>query len=84
MLPFMLHLCFKCSHTSDEILCIVTQLITVEVFTVIRHCLKPSLPAAQTRIVEQCMIILVTVSGALLSVPYQKDCPYPQQAHVSI
>ena len=72
MLPFMLHLCFKCSHTSDEILCIVTQLITVEVFTVIRHCLKPSLPAAQTRIVEQCMIRIVTIQAHSISVSYQQ------------
>ena len=80
MLPFMLHLCFKCSHTSDEILSTVTKLITGD----IRHCLKPSLPAAQTPIVEQCMMILVTVSGTTPSVPYQTDSTYPQRAHVSI
>ena len=38
----------------------------------IQHCHKLSLPAIQTRIVEECMIILVTIQAHSSSVTYQK------------
>ena len=59
---------FKKSYMSDKTLNIVLLTNT----GIIQHWLFLSLPAIQTRIVEECMMNFVTIQAHSISVPYQQ------------